>query len=104
MGFFQRALQAVGKGAKKAYNFVKQVAPAVNQGIKKGIAVGREVIKVGREVAQKLNDVPVVGAYAQTLANNPLVNSVDNALASAEKVREIAEFGVKTANNRGLIP
>lgn len=103
MGFFQRALRAVGSGAKKAYGFVKTALPAVNQGIKKGISVGRELISFGKDVAQKLNDVPVIGAYANTLANNPLISSVDNALATAENVRKIGEGAVKEANKRGLI-
>ena len=74
----------------------KTSSSCVNHGIKKGIAVGRKVIDVGRDVARRLADIPVLGKVASQLVNNPLVETVDRGLRTAETIRK----GVEEIANR----
>jgi len=90
-GFFSSLFDKVASIGTKIWDTAKVVGPAVFQGVKKGIAVGKEVVKIGKGVLNAVASVPVIGAYARDLLGAPIVDTVDNVLNTAGQVTDAIE-------------
>ena len=85
--FFKKVI-STGKGL---YEQAKVLAPAVFAGVRKGIVIGKEAIKVGKNVLEAIKDVPLIGKYAQNILGSQYVGKAEKALETAGHVTDVVE-------------
>ena len=79
MSFFD----TIGNYFKLGFNAVKDAAPAVFSGIKKGLELGRSVLDVAGPILKVLKYVPVLGKFANIV--EPFV----------EPAKQVVDIGTK---------
>jgi hypothetical protein len=70
---------------KKSYGIIKRNGPSFFTGIKRGIRIGKEIIDVSKDVADKVNSIsPELGARLQTITQNKYFDRLDRGLHLAD--------------------
>ena len=64
-------------------------------GVKKGIIIGKDVIRVGKSISNEVKDVPVIGSYANQILNHPYTAETEKTLNTAGNVTGIIDEAMK---------
>lgn len=94
MGFFGKVFDKVQEIGKKAFDTIKKETPGVFQGVKKALTVGRDVVKVGRKIVERLRTIPMLSSVADQILANPYAQAVEAGLGTAVEGAQILEDNV----------
>lgn len=84
-------------GLKRLYKIAKQNGPALFQGIKKGIKIGKEVIDISKNAYERINNVsPELGNILKPFIKNKNFERIESGL-------NIVNNGVDTIDKVGSI-
>jgi hypothetical protein len=72
---------------KKQFNIIKQRGPAIYNGIKKGLSIGRNIIDVSKNVIERLEHInPEAARKLQNITLSPTFQKIDNYSKIANEV------------------
>ena len=105
MGFFD----FIGNAVRKVQDFgasvvdkVKTLAPAVFNGVKRGIVFGKQALELGKQTLNNLRSVPYLGEIAAGLADSPLIPVAEKALDTGDKLVEAVDKSYQYSKDRRL--
>jgi len=102
MGIFDVIGDSLRKGFGSVKEFAKSVSPGIVRGITSGLATGRRIIDVGKNVIDNLQNVPYIGSVIPTdLIKLPL-NIADKAVENLQGIDKAANQLGNDYNKGGI--